>query len=132
MSRTCPCQSRKTFDLCCEPYLKGRRQPGTAAELMRSRFTAYAEGRVDYLIASTALAQREALDRADLLQYCRSIRCLNLKILSTELGGEGDETGTVLFHASLQVNGRRVLHRELSRFVREDGRWMYVEGETND
>ena len=99
---------------------------------MRSRFTAYADGRVDYLIASTASAQRSALDPKELGQYCRSIRCLNLKILQTELGGKGDETGTVLFHASLQVNGRRVLHRELSHFVREGGRWMYVDGETND
>jgi SEC-C motif-containing protein len=99
---------------------------------MRSRFTAYAVGRVDYLVNTTAAALRGDLDREDLKGYCRSIRCLNLKIQRTEGGGPNDDTGTVLFHASLQVNGRRILHRELSRFVREEGRWMYVDGDTNE
>ena len=131
MSRPCPCPSKKTYDACCEPYVSGRRPPETAAQLMRSRFTAYALGKVDYLIATTAAEERAKLDREDLAQYCRSVRCISLKILSTELGGAGDETGVVRFQASLQFNGRRTLHLEKSRFVREEGRWVYVDGETN-
>ncbi len=132
MSRPCPCQSKKTFDRCCQPLLQGKRAAATAAELMRSRFTAYAEGQVDYLIMTTAEVERVKLDREDLIHYCRNIRCLNLKILKTELGGPEDQEGRVLFHASLQLNGRRTLHKELSRFVRESDAWKYVDGETND
>jgi SEC-C motif-containing protein len=63
--------------------------------------------------------------------YCRTVSCISLKVIRTEQGGPQDETGTVLFHASLQINGKRMLHRELSRFKREEGRWVYVDGDTN-
>src|ERR1700688_4695753 len=62
MSRPCPCASNLTFDRCCEPYLAGRKSPETAEKLMRSRFTAYALARADYLAATTAAEEREKLD----------------------------------------------------------------------
>jgi SEC-C motif-containing protein len=131
MSRLCPCTSKATLDRCCGPYLSGARLPESAELLMRSRFSAYALGKVDYLIQTTSLAGRDALDREELKTYCRNIRCVGLKILAREAGGPGDETGTVKFHASLQVNGKRHLHVELSRFVREEGCWRYVDGDSN-
>jgi len=131
MSQLCPCSSKLTYDKCCEPYLLGKKYPDTPEKLMRSRFTAYAMHRAAYLVATTAEKGREQLDREELDRYCRSVKCISLKILKTEGGGPQDETGTVLFHASLQINGKRMLHRELSRFARENGRWIYVDGETN-
>lgn len=131
MSRPCPCTSKSTFDKCCEPYLTGRKVPETAEILMRSRFSAYATRKVDYLIATTCEEERGKLDRKDLEGYCRTVSCISLKIAQTEAGGPQDDTGTVLFYASLQVNGKRMLHRELSRFRRENGRWVYVDGDTN-
>jgi SEC-C motif domain protein len=98
---------------------------------MRSRFTAYAMGRADYLAATTSAAEREKLDVEDLARYCKAVKCISLRVLETEAGGPEDETGIVVFHAKLLINGRRMLHREKSRFVREEGRWVYVDGETN-
>jgi SEC-C motif-containing protein len=98
---------------------------------MRSRFSAYATGRADYLAATTAAAEREKLDVEELERYCRAVRCISLKVLSTSAGGPGDETGEVVFHAKLLINGKRMLHWERSRFVREEGRWAYLDGETN-
>jgi SEC-C motif-containing protein len=131
MSRPCPCESKQTFDRCCEPYLLGRKQPETAEKLMRSRFTAYSLGRADYLAATTAEVEREKLDVEELGRYCRAVKCISLKVLKTELGGPGDDTGVVVFHAKLLINGKRMLHQEKSRFVREQGRWTYLDGETN-
>jgi SEC-C motif-containing protein len=131
MSSPCPCASKLTFDRCCEPYLTGKKQPETAEILMRSRFTAYAMGKADYLAATTATAEREKLDVEELERYCRAVRCISLKVLSTERGGPLDETGVVVFHAKLLINGKRMLHWERSRFVREEGRWVYLDGETN-
>lgn len=131
MSRPCPCASKLTFDKCCEPYLTGRKAAETPEKLMRSRFSAYATRKVDYLIATTSAEERTKIDREELDGYCRSVSCISLKIVKTEAGGPQDETGTVLFHASLQINGKRMLHRELSRFKREEGRWVYVDGDTN-
>ena len=98
---------------------------------MRSRFTAYALRKPDYLIETTAEEKRGELDRDELAQYCAAVSCISLKVLSTEKGGSQDDSGVVLFHASLQINGKRMLHREKSTFRREAGRWFYVDGETN-
>ena len=48
----CPCGSNRTYDDCCGPYLEGRSDPPTAEALMRSRYTAYARGAIDYLLAT--------------------------------------------------------------------------------
>ena len=131
MSRPCPCESKLTYDRCCEPYLTGKKLPETAEKLMRSRFTAYAMGRTDYLSATTAPEEREKLDVEELGRYCRAVKCISLRVLETEAGGPGDETGIVVFHAKLLINGKRMLHREKSRFVRDEGNWAYLDGETN-
>ena len=131
MSQLCPCSSKLAYDRCCEPYLTGKAVPESAEKLMRSRFTAYAMGRAGYLAATTAAVEREKLDVEELERYCQAVKCISLKVLSTQAGGAGDQTGEVVFHAKLLINGKRMLHWERSRFVREDGKWMYLDGETN-
>ena len=128
MSRPCPCTSKKPYDRCCGPFHAGAAAPETAEALMRSRFSAYALGKVDYLIATRPEAKRPEENRDELLQYCKSVSCVGLKIVGKEKGGKADDTGLVTFHASLQANGRRTLHIETSTFAREDGKWVYVDG----
>ena len=128
MSRPCPCTSKKPYDRCCGPFHAGTSAPETAEALMRSRFSAYALGKVDYLIATRPEAKRAEENRDELLQYCKSVQCVGLRIVAKEKGGPGDTEGVVTFHASLQANGRRTLHIETSTFARENGRWVYVDG----
>jgi SEC-C motif domain protein len=128
MSRPCPCASKKTYVRCCGPFIEGARLPATAEQLMRSRFSAYALGKVDYLIATRCADKRDAENREELATYCKSVQCMGLKIATTLKGGPEDTEGVVTFHASLQANGRRSLHIETSTFAREDGRWVYVDG----
>lgn len=96
---------------------------------MRSRYTAYVEGAVDYLIATTCAATRGAIDRAELAGYCRGLRGMSLQIVETVAGGPDDDAGVVVFAATLKSQGRRFVQRERSRFSREDGRWVYVDGD---
>lgn len=128
-TQSCPCCSGRPYGRCCEPFLLGNRVPETAEKLMRSRFTAYAAGRAAYLAATTAAAEREKLDMGELKEYCRTLKCVGLEILGTRAGGQEDTTGEVTFRAKLVLNGRRFLHKEHSRFVREDGRWVYLDGD---
>jgi SEC-C motif-containing protein len=95
---------------------------------MRSRYTAYVEGEVNYLLATTAAAARVAIDREDLAAYCRTLVGMSLRILETEAGGPADATGVVSFAATLRASGRKFVQRERSRFAREDGRWVYLDG----
>ncbi len=130
MSRPCPCTSKKTYDRCCGPFHAGTAAPETAEQLMRSRFSAYALGKVDYLIGTRPEAKRADESREELATYCKAVSCVGLKIIAKDKGGKDDDTGIVTFHASLQTNGRRSLHIETSSFARENGRWVYVDGVT--
>lgn len=129
MTPRCPCGLDKPRDACCGRFLSGAAHPETAAELMRSRYTAYVEGAVDYIMATTAAAARTAIDRAQLADYCQGLRGLALKLVECVAGGPNDARGVVEFRARLELRGRAFTQRERSRFVREDGRWVYEGGE---
>lgn len=119
----CPCTSGSTFGECCGPLLRGERGAPTAEALMRSRFTAFAVGNRDHLLASWHRDTRPAeLDLDDSLSWYR------LDIESCTGGGLSDTKGTVAFTAYYRSDGTRGALHETSRFVREHGRWSYLDG----
>lgn len=66
MNKVCPCGSNKPFDYCCRPIVEGQKAAPTAEALMRSRYTAFALGAIDYLIDTTA-PEKRGPDDADIL-----------------------------------------------------------------
>jgi SEC-C motif-containing protein len=132
MARPCPCGRKLTFETCCGPRLSGAVPAPTAVDLMRSRFTAYGEGAVAYLIATTAPETREALDAAELTAYCAALRLVKLEILETQAGAATDDAGFVTFRATLRHRGEKFTQTERSRFRREAGAWLYVDGDPLD
>jgi SEC-C motif-containing protein len=120
---TCPCGSGKTESSCCGPLLAGARAP-TAESLMRSRYTAYVRGAIDYLIET----HDAEVDRSGVERWSRESRWLGLEIVSVERGGENDEEGIVEFIARGESGGKPFAHHERSRFHRVDGRWKYLDG----
>jgi SEC-C motif-containing protein len=93
---------------------------------MRSRYSAYALMREDYLLRTWHGTTRPAqLDLHD----AGPVKWLGLKILNCEKGGVDDRNGVVEFVARYQVNGRAERLQEVSRFVCEAGRWLYVDGQ---
>lgn len=123
----CPCGSGKNFDQCCQPYHGGEKQAPTAEALMRSRYSAYATGKMSYLDEtyhpSVSRDSSESLEESAM-----QVKWLGLEILSTEAGGENDTEGYVDFIARYQQNGQQHAMREKSRFVKENGRWYYIDG----
>ena len=120
----CPCLSGLPYAECCGPLHRGARTAPTAEALMRSRYSAFAVGDADYLRATWHPSTRPAD-----LDLDPATRWLRLDVLATSAGGPFDTTGTVEFRATYRDpgDGRGSLH-EVSRFVREDGRWSYVDG----
>ena len=55
----CPCGSGEEFALCCGPLHAGQRMAATAEELMRSRYSAYAVGDMDYVEGADILPEQE-------------------------------------------------------------------------
>ena len=93
---------------------------------MRSRFTAYALGNVDYLLATHD--PKQPADRASVEAWARRAKFTALEVRATEGGGPEDQTGVVEFVAHFEEDGRAREHHERSRFARIDGRWHYLDG----
>ncbi len=90
---------------------------------MRSRYSAYVLGLIDYLLAtwhpSTAPGELELAP----------VKWLGLEVRHAQTSGEA---GVVEFVArSRDGNGARRIH-EVSRFVREQGRWYYIDGQLQE
>jgi SEC-C motif-containing protein len=92
---------------------------------MRSRYSAYVLQREDYLLATWHRTTRPAV--LDLVRVTPA-QWLGLKVLRVEAGTATDQEGVVEFVARYKVQGRAERLHETSRFVREEGRWLYVDG----
>jgi SEC-C motif domain protein len=93
---------------------------------MRSRYSAFAVGDDAYLSRSWHSSTRPAVLRTD-----RGQQWTGLEILGRSGGGLLDSEGTVEFRASWTASGRTGSLHEDSRFVREGGRWVYLDGTTS-
>ena len=90
---------------------------------MRSRYCAYVQRLEDYLLATWHPSTRpSALN----LAAEPAPKWLGLDVRAQT---HADDTATVEFVARCRVGGRAQRLHEISRFVREDGRWYYVSGE---
>lgn len=91
---------------------------------MRARYSAFAAGDATFLRASW-----HPRTRPTSLDLDEEVRWVRLDVLGTEEGGPFDDSGVVEFVAHHRgPDGRGSLH-ERSRFVREGGRWLYVDGD---
>ena len=124
----CPCGSGELEVTCCGPLLDGAVPAATALALMRSRYTAFVRGAVDYLMETHDASTRATVDRAALARWSRDTGWLGLEIIATVRGGERDDDGVVEFIARGVTRGQPFAQRERSRFRRVDGRWYYVDG----
>jgi len=119
----CPCGSELDLKACCGQWHAGLAEglhAPTPEALMRSRYSAYVLGLIDYLVAtwhgSTAPGDLEL----------QPVKWLGLEVRHAESSGD---VGVVEFVARYKVNGRAERMHELSRFVREQGRWYYIDGQ---
>jgi SEC-C motif-containing protein len=120
----CPCGSSKPYTACCAPYVEGNTPAPTAEALMRSRYTAYTLLNEDYLLTTWHTSTRPAaLDLAADV----ATKWIGLEVKRHEQ--QDSEHAIVEFVARYKVNGRAHRLHEVSRFVREDGRWFYLDGD---
>jgi len=97
----------------------------TAEALMRSRFEAFRDGDAAWLLRSWHPSTRPAsIDLGDAPTWRR------LQIVDVVDGGPADDAGVVEFRASYLAHGEAGVLHERSRFVREGGRWWYLDGVT--
>lgn len=118
----CPCCSGKEYAGCCKSYHDGTPAP-TALDLMRSRYTAYALGKADYIIDTTH-PQSPYFEpdrkkwKAAILQFSKTTQFVKLEILGS---------GETWVHFIAHLKPRAL--EEKSHFQQLEGKWLYVSGE---
>ena len=124
----CPC-GRTTgkgqalsLDTCCGPYHANQNAPD-AESLMRSRYSAYVIGLLDYLLATWHASSSPG----DL--ELPPVKWLGLEVRHAQTAGDA---GVVEFVARCKEGGRAQRMHETSRFVREDDRWYYIDGQMTE
>lgn len=129
--RTLPCPCGRVvghkvlaYAACCARFLEHfTTTPAPDAEsLMRSRYSAFVRGRTDYLAATWHPTTRPADLSAD-----AGTRWLGLDVRGHWVIDA--DHAEVEFVARYRLAGRGVRLHERSRFVREGGRWRYVDGD---
>ena len=129
----CPCGSDETYVRCCGLFhealaqvpvgvdgLSDGRGAPTPEALMRSRYSAYVLGLIDYLLStwhpSTSPGELEL----------SPVKWLGLEVKAHETRSDA---GVVEFVARYRVDGRAQRMHETSRFVRAAGAWYYIDGQ---
>ncbi len=121
----CPCGSPAGYPQCCGPLHSGAAAT-SATQLVRARYSAYVLLREDFLLASWHAGTRPASLRLTAQQPSPSWLGLEIR----QQRSDDDEHASVEFVARYRLGGGRAQRQhEISRFVREDGQWYYLDGE---
>ncbi|MFI9202433.1 YchJ family protein [Streptomyces sp. NPDC053048] len=118
----CPCGLDATYGDCCGSLHRGVAKAPTAERLMRSRYSAFAVGDTAYLLRTW-----HSTTRPPGLELDSGVEWTGLEILATTGGSAFHTEGTVEFRAHCRFGGHEDDQHELSRFVREDGAWVYLD-----
>jgi SEC-C motif-containing protein len=120
----CPCGTGAIYDACCGPLHRGEWQAGTAEELMRSRYSAFARGDADYLFRTWHPRERPTDVTVD-----GDTVWTSLEVTDIAAGGIDDDSGEVEFVARFETAGQPGSMHARSRFERREGRWFYTSDE---
>lgn len=119
----CPCGSGLGYTACCQLLHQGLAAPHAEA-LMRSRYSAYVLGLAPYLLSTWHPSSRpEAL----VLDETPAPHWLGLTLKRHQQ--QSDTTATVEFIARYRIQGKAHRLHETSRFIFENNRWYYVDGD---
>ena len=125
-SSPCPCRipsAAPHYADCCGRFHTFAAAAPDAQALMRSRYSAYVLGLCDYLLETWHPGTRPAT----LQPEPPGLKWLGLEVRRHVIADA--DHASVEFVARSKLGGRAHRLHELSRFVREDGRWYYVDGE---
>lgn len=122
----CPCQSGKSYTDCCQPFHLHQMIPDSAEKLMRSRYTAYTQVNITYIVETTVPAQQPLLDQQAMQLWGDETDWAGLKIISHQPFVSKIHSW-VEFKAFFNIENGIDAHHERSLFVLISGRWYFVD-----
>ncbi len=125
MTDACPCGRPLPYAQCCGRYVDdfaGTPAPD-AESLMRSRYSAFVRKQAAYLLATWHTSKRPSK-----VNFDAGVKWLGLAVRDFRTL-DADHAEVEFVARQRHPGGRALRLHERSRFVREDGRWYYVDGD---
>lgn len=121
----CPCDSGRPFNQCCKPLLDGESQAESPEQLMRSRYCAFHEKNLDYVIETTDPQALHEFDRKSTSDWMNGATFTKLEVLKSSTEGN---KGIVEFKAHYRMADQDEIHHEISKFRKQGGVWYFRDG----
>lgn len=125
----CPCGTGNPYKTCCGQYIEGKETVPTAEALMRSRYSAYVVGDIDYIVATMVDSDPAHFDRPNAEEWSKNSEWLGFELIAQTPGKTEEDPDIIEFAANYKYNDKTLRLHEISQFKKIDGRWMYVDGE---
>ncbi len=128
MTDACPCgrqHQKKTlsYGQCCGRWLESESPAPDAESLMRSRYCGFVLEREAYLLKTWYASHRPAR-----IEFDSGIKWLGLDV-RTHTQDDATHAQVEFVARQKPASGAAVRLHERSRFVREAGAWLYVDGD---
>lgn len=130
---SCPCGS-ELYRECCQLLHLGQKKAESAAQLMRSRYSAFAKQEIDYIVKTTALGQQQALDVKAITDWSKANQWLKLEVVQAQekLDKNHAQVEFKAHYSALDGADQSVqIHHEVSHFVKHDGAWYFLDPTTD-
>ena len=124
----CPC-GQGNYAECCQPLHLGQAKAQTVAQLMRSRYSAFAKHEIDYIVKTTAIGQQQFLDQVAIADWSQANQWLKLDVLQAKEKIDKNHA-QVEFKAHYHDGKQAQVHHEVSHFVQQDGVWYFLDPTT--
>jgi SEC-C motif-containing protein len=124
----CFCGATKSYADCCGQFIDGNKLPATPEELMRSRYSAYAQANIEYIVQTMLAPANNNFDSEAARVWAKRVKWIKLKVIKAFIK---QDKGFVEFIAYFKENGKACTIHELSEFHKQNGRWYYVDGKQN-
>jgi SEC-C motif-containing protein len=125
----CYCSNTLPFETCCAVFISKQQSPQSAEQLMRSRFSAYATKNAQYIKETYAKSEQANHSLEDIAAFASFATFVKLEIIETRSEPEFDY---VEFKAHYLADGKHCQIHEVSRFIKEEGTWKYLDGDLFD
>lgn len=125
---TCYCGSLKAYSACCGLYIDEGKVPLSPEALMRSRYSAYAQANIAYIMQTMAGPAAEGFDQEQARLWATSVEWLGLQVLKARYDRRDSNLAMVEFKAHYRQDHINHTLHEKSEFIRQSGHWLYHSG----
>jgi SEC-C motif-containing protein len=126
----CPCDLDQNYEQCCGRYIDQHQYAPTPSALMRSRYSAFVLGRMDYIAATMRKDALKNFDAHETATWLKDVSWQKVVLFKEQL--KTPRRGFVLFEAYYLFKEKPKMMRERSEFQKIGDRWFYVDGKLVD